>query len=63
VHAAERMDVQVWTYKGRVAFVLSVTENGRPIEDHVRLDRLIEFLTSMVEGGGGIVHVETVSGF
>lgn len=31
---------QVWTYKGRVAFVLSITEKGMPVVDGIKLQRL-----------------------
>ncbi len=32
--------LQVWTYKGRVAFVLSITEKGMPVVDGIKLQRL-----------------------
>ncbi len=52
---------QVWTYKGRVAFVLSVTQNGRPIPDDQRLQRLKQLLFDMMDTeGGGIVTVRQV---
>lgn len=55
---------QVWTYKGRVAFVLSVTENGRPIQDANRLEQLKKILTRMVNTDGhGVVHAKLVSVF
>lgn len=52
----------MWTYKGRVAFVLSVTENGRPIQDDHRLQRLRQLLLEMVDAEGqGIVNIKQVS--
>lgn len=45
-----------------MAFVLSVTENGRPIQDAHRLDRLQKILFRMVNSDGrGVVHAKLVS--
>eukprot|EP00884_Botryococcus_braunii_P007924 jgi/Botrbrau1/17132/Bobra.0157s0030.2 len=53
----------VWTYKGRVAFVLSVTESGLPIQDDHRLQRLRQLLLEMVDAAGhGIVNIKQVRG-
>ncbi|KAL6767525.1 hypothetical protein ACKKBF_B35580 [Auxenochlorella protothecoides x Auxenochlorella symbiontica] len=40
----------VWTYRGRVAFVLSVTEKGRPIADEYKLGRLRQLVTAIMGG-------------
>ena len=53
--------LQVWTYKQRVAFVLSVTENGMPIHDGVKLQRLQQLLFTMMDSeGNGIVAIKRV---
>ena len=52
---------QVWTYHGRVAFVLSVTEKGQPIADSVKLQRLRQILFSLMDSHGeGIVNIKRV---
>ena len=52
---------QVWTYHGRVAFVLSVTEKGQPIADSVKLQRLRQILFSLMDHHGeGIVNIKRV---
>jgi len=43
----------VWTAKGRVAFVLSITEKGRAVEDGDKAARLAGVLHRMMSGGGG----------
>ena len=54
---------QVWTYKHRVAFVLSVTENGMPVQDGIKLQRLQQLLFGMMDGNGdGIVDIKRVRG-
>ncbi len=51
----------MWTYYGRVAFVLSVLEKGKPIADQVKLQRLRQImLTIMGPEGGGIVNIKRV---
>ncbi|KAK9860410.1 hypothetical protein WJX84_010817 [Apatococcus fuscideae] len=53
----------VWTYKHRVAFVLSVTENGMPVHDGVKLQRLQQLLFGMMDSeGDGIVDIKRVRG-
>ena len=52
---------QVWTYRGRVAFVLSVTEKGRPVCDSIKLQRLKQLVSDiMVADGQTIVDIKTV---
>eukprot|EP00887_Chlorella_sp_A99_P007539 scaffold28.g7539.t1 len=41
----------VWTYRGRVAFVLSVTEKGRPVLDSIKLQRLRQLVTEIMGAG------------
>ena len=53
--------LQVWTFNDRVAFVLSVTENGQPVQDGVKLQRLRQLLLRMMdEQGTGIVSIKKV---
>lgn len=60
-HAEVAQLPQVWTYKQRVAFVLSVTENGMPVQDGVKLQRLQELLFTMMDSeGNGIVAIKRV---
>ncbi len=47
--------VQVWTYRGRVAFVLSVTEKGRPVWDGIKLQRLKQLVTDIMTGDGEVI--------
>jgi glycine cleavage system regulatory protein len=47
----------VWTYRGRVAFVLSVTEKGQPVENDAKLTRLRELVTGIMRRGGGTATV------
>ena len=55
------LGAQVWTYHGRVAFVLSVTEKGQPIADSVKLQRLRQILFSLMDHNGeGIVNIKRV---
>lgn len=46
---------QVWTYRGRVAFVLSVTEKGRPVCDGIKLQRLKQLVTDIMTTEGSTV--------
>jgi predicted amino acid-binding ACT domain protein len=54
----------VWTYKGRVAFVLSVTEKGQPVQDAIKLERLRQLVTDIMLSGGGAatVRIDKVRG-
>jgi hypothetical protein len=54
----------VWTYSGRVAFVVSVVEaSGAPIRDAGKLLRLRQLLHGMMDAGGhGIVTAQPVKG-
>lgn len=53
--------IQVWTFKNRVAFVLSVTDRGEPVRDGIKLQRLQQLLCSMMDQqGNGIVNIKTV---
>ncbi|PSC74677.1 ACT domain-containing ACR2 [Micractinium conductrix] len=38
----------VWTYRGRVAFVLSVTEKGMPVVDGIKLQRLRQLVLGIM---------------
>lgn len=42
----------VWTYKGRVAFVLSITEKGMPVVDGIKLQRLRQLVLGARAGAG-----------
>ena len=53
---------QVWTYNKRAAFVLSVTEKGRPVMDHIKLQRLHQILFNLVDNhDDGIINIKHVS--
>lgn len=39
---------QVWTYRGRVAFVLSITEKGLPVVDGIKLQRLRQLVLGIM---------------
>lgn len=53
----------VWTHRTRVAFVVSVTEKGRAVCDEIKLQRLQQLLTSMMDQHGqGIVKIQKVKG-
>lgn len=53
----------VWTFKNRVAFVLSVTDKGGPVHDGIKLERLKQLLQSMMDNAGnGVVKIKTVRG-
>ena len=53
--------LQVWTFTDRVAFVLSVTEHGQPVQDGMKLQRLRQLLLQMMdEQGTGIVSIKKV---
>lgn len=43
----------VWTYRKRVAFVLSVTEKGRPIADDAKTQRLCEMMAEYLQSKDG----------
>lgn len=45
----------VWTYRGRVAFVVSVTEKGRPVSDGIKLQRLKQLVTDIMAGDGEVI--------
>lgn len=52
---------QVWTFKNRVAFVLSVTDKGQPVRDGIKLQRLKQLLRTMMDKhGNGVVNIKTV---
>lgn len=52
---------QVWTYRSRVAVVLSVTHKGQPIQDALKLQRLQQLLFDMMDRQRhGIVTIKTV---
>ena len=52
---------QVWTYNKRAAFVLSVTEKGRPVRDNIKLQRLRQILFNLVDTlDDGIINIKTV---
>ena len=54
--------VQVWTFKNRVAFVLSVTDRGEPVRDGIKLARLQQLLCNMMDSqGNGVVNIKAVS--
>lgn len=42
--------LQVWTYRGRVAFVLSITEKGMPVVDGIKLQRLRQLVLGEPRG-------------
>lgn len=53
--------VQVWTFKNRVAFVLSVTDRGEPVRDGIKLQRLQQLLCTMMDSqGNGVVNIKAV---
>jgi hypothetical protein len=53
---------QVWTYYGRVAFVVSVQEKGKPIADQLKLQRLRQIMLGIMgPKGGGIVNIKQVA--
>jgi hypothetical protein len=43
----------VWTYKGRVAFVLSITEKGLPVVDGIKLQRLRQLVLGIMTRRAG----------
>jgi UTP:GlnB (protein PII) uridylyltransferase len=49
----------VWTYKGRVAFVFSVTEKGKPVADETKLQRLRQMVAEIMEAMGRSATVRT----
>jgi glycine cleavage system regulatory protein len=50
----------VWTYRGRVAFVFSVTEKGKPVVDEMKLQRLRQMVEEIMHSGGGSFTVRTL---
>lgn len=51
----------VWTYRNRVAFVLSLTDNGRPLSDPSKKKALSNLLLEMMDkNGNGIVKFSDV---
>jgi UTP:GlnB (protein PII) uridylyltransferase len=44
----------VWTYKGRVAFIFSVTEKGKPVVDVMKLQRLRQMVADIITTPGGL---------
>lgn len=52
--------VQVWTHGGRVAFVLSVSERGRPVSLHKLEAFRGRLMAIMDSNGAGIVRTRTV---
>ena len=53
--------LQVWTFKNRVAFVLSVTDRGEPVRDNIKLQRLQQLLCGMMDQqGNGVVNIKAV---
>ena len=60
----EYVCLQVWTFKNRVAFVLSVTDKGQPVRDGIKLQRLKQLLRTMMDKhGNGVVNIKTVHDF
>lgn len=49
----------VWTYNGRVAFVFSVTEKGKPVVDETKLHRLRQMVEQILLNAGGSFTVNT----
>ena len=53
--------MQVWTYHGRVAFVVSVLEGGHPIADDTKLGRLRQILLDIMDlQGDSVVNIKRV---
>jgi glycine cleavage system regulatory protein len=50
----------VWTYRGRVAFVFSVTEKGKPVADELKLQRLRQMVEEIMHSIGGSFTVRTL---
>ncbi len=50
----------VWTYRGRVAFVFSVTEKGKPVADEMKLQRLRQMVEEIMHSSGGSFTVRTL---
>ena len=52
---------QVWTYHGRAAFVLSVTEKGQPVVDNIKVQRLKQILLQLIDDNHeGLVNIKKV---
>lgn len=49
----------VWTYKGRVAFVFSITEKGQPVRDQTKLEGLRQLVADILSSAGGSWTVRT----
>ncbi|KAI8467573.1 MAG: hypothetical protein J3K34DRAFT_523655 [Monoraphidium minutum] len=58
------LSAAVWTYKSRVAFVVSVAEGGgAPVRDGGKVARLKQLLLQMMDAGGnGLVQASVVKG-
>jgi hypothetical protein len=52
----------VWTYKGRVAFVLSVTEKGMPVVDGIKLQRLRQLVLGIMTRRAPASHASSGGG-
>ena len=60
-HSISVLYIQVWTFKNRVAFVLSVTDRGEPVRDGIKLARLQQLLCNMMDSqGNGVVNIKAV---
>ena len=54
----------MWTYHGRVAFVVSVLESGQPIGDSTKLGRLRQILLDIMDvEGDSVVNIKRVWGW
>lgn len=49
IHYLSLLFMQVWTYQNRVAFVLSVTEKGKPVENVIKLQRLQQLVQDIMD--------------
>lgn len=49
--------LQAWTFNNRAAIVIGVTEQNAAVHDHVKLSRLKQLLTRLVEKTGDNVAV------
>ena len=48
---------QAWTFNNRAAIVIGVTEQNAAVNDHIKLKRLQQLLTRLVEKAGDNVAV------
>lgn len=64
INGCDVRSAAVWTYSGRVAFVVSVVEGcGQPVRDSGKLFRLKQLLHQMMDScGNGIVTAQPVKG-